>query len=150
MQESSSSFFSRIFNKIQTLENSQPLKYKQIFESALAARTRLSVDRPFLRSTGRSTGCPTESWVLSVGRPGGRPSSFLVHIVHAGRPGRSTGQPAPAAVGLFSAAVSLRLRRRFPRRSLDDPSMMLINFPISKLSLSNKCNAVTILIVIVQ
>ena len=77
---------------------------------------------PFHRSTGRSTGCPTESWVLTVsrvGRPGGRPSSNTVHVVHIGRPGRSTdllilwtvdraGRPPPLfpAALLFSAAVS--------------------------------------------
>ena len=46
MQESSSLFLLKdLLQEIQTLENSQLLKYKQIFKSALAARTRLSVDR---------------------------------------------------------------------------------------------------------
>ena len=103
-------------------------------------RTRLSVDRPvdrpFHQSTGQSTGCPTESWVLSVGRPIGRPSFNLCTLCTSGRPGRSTGEPVLLLL-LFFCCCSLRLRRRLPRRSLDDPSTILINFPISKLSLSN-------------
>ena len=87
--------------------------------------------RPTLPPVDRSVDwVPTESWVTSVGRPTGRPRFNLCTLCTGGR-------PAPAAVDLFSAAVSLRLRRRLPRRSLDDPSTILINFPISKLSLSN-------------
>ena len=145
MQESSSKPFSRIFNKIQTLEKQQPLNIL-IFETAdfhpnptvgrPGGRPTLppvdrAVDRVPNRELGhfsRSIGWSTELQlvhVVHVGRPG-RSTELL--ILRAGRPGRSTGQPAPAVVGLFSAAVSLPLRRRLPRRSLDDPSTIHVNF----------------------
>ena len=58
--------------------------YSQAFRS-----TARSTD-PIHRSTARSTGCPTETWAITVrqcGRPDGRPLSDPVHVVHV----RSTG-----------------------------------------------------------
>ena len=96
---------------------------------------------PFHRSTGR----PTESWVLLVGRPGGRPSSILVYVVHVGRPGRSTEHLLLRAVDRTSApaAVSCFLLLLLPssfvvdffgdhsttlRRSLSTSSAILLSF----------------------
>ena len=109
------------------------------FLPAPACRSTGRSTDPFHRSTGRSTGCPTESWVLPVGRPGGRPSSNLVHVVHVGRPGRSTEHlllravdrtgrlktPVLLLFGYFLTAASFvflsSTSSAITRRSLDDP-----------------------------
>jgi len=136
-----------------TLETSHNPFIQQIFETAENTRTRLSVDRavdwPFHRSTGRSTRCSTESWVTSVGRPDGRPNYFLVHVVHIGRPGRSTELLLVRAVDRAGrphfcsccccAVLSLYLPSSFvvdflgdhsttPRRSLSTFSAILLSF----------------------
>ena len=134
------------FTSNKTLEI--PYLYKQISKSAIAACTRLSVDRavdrphPPVDRTGRPF--PTESWVTSVGRPG----YLLVHVVHVGRPGRSTDLLLVRAVdrvgrqhNLFCcccAVLLLLLPSSFVDDFLDDPSMILVDFLDNILSLSNR------------
>ena len=102
--------------------------------------------KPDCRSTnlhlGRPVGRPkiTESWALTVRelRLTGRSTASEPCACCACRPTRPVDRPAYfSAAAAISCCCSLRLRRRLPRRSLDDPSAILINFPISKLSLSN-------------
>ena len=86
------SCYFRCYNK--TLEN--PYKYNRFLNQQSQPATRLSVDRavdrphPPVDRTGRLF--PTESWVTSVGRPGGRPSSS------SGRPGGRSLRPMCTSV----------------------------------------------------
>ena len=136
--------------QVQTLETKTAFKYTDFRISrkipapncrSTGRSTDRAVDRPFHRSTWRSTGCPTESWVTSVGRPGGRPSSFHVHVVHIGRPGRSTNYLLVRAVDRAGRPLSLFcccyfLLLLFPSPfvvdflgdHLDDPSAIHVSF----------------------
>jgi len=133
MQESSS--------KIQLSDTFKTLGQKPVFiptgfqnrkAACPACRSTGRSTDLFYRSTGRSIGCPTESWVFTVsrlGRPGGRPLFDPVHVVHIGRPifwycGRSTG-PVDRHVCFyccyFLRPVPSSVRYRLPWWSLDDP-----------------------------
>ena len=141
MQESFSKTF---FRRYKTLELNNSLKYTDFrnsrFSPELDCRsTGRSTDLP--RSTGRSPGCPTESWALTVrdyGRPVGRPPSDPVHAVHVGRPVRSTDQPVFCCCCYFVLLFPSPFIVDFLGDHLDDPQQSIINFPISKLSLSNR------------
>ena len=113
------------------------LKYNRFPNLQIATRpacrsTGRSTD-PFHRSTGQSTGCPTESWVFTVsrlGRPPGRPSFWYC--------GRSTGpvdRPTCFLLLLlssaaFSSSTSLAITSTTPRQSMLTSSAIF--------SLSNK------------
>ena len=101
----------------------------------------MSVDWRSTDPFHRSTGCPTESWVLSVGRP----SSILVHVVHVGRPDRSTDLLLLRAVDRTSAPTTVSCflllllpcpfvvdflgdHSATPRRSLSTSSAIVLSF----------------------
>ena len=145
-------------NQTQTLELNNSLKYTDFRNNRFSPEPDCRSTDLFHQSTGRSTGCPTESWALTVrfyrstGQPTGcpteswaltvrdcgRPPSDPVHAVHVGRPGRSTDQPVFCCCCYFLLLFPSPFVVDFLGDHLDDLSAILINFPISKLSLSNR------------
>ena len=140
MQESSSLFLLQ-----DLLQDTNPRNQQQPLNTTDFRISRFP-PKPDCRSTGRSTD-------LHPGRLVGRPN-LTESLALTVRELRSTASEPCAccacrstwpvdrpacfsAAAAISSCYSLRLRRRLPRRSLDDPSTILINFPISKLSLSN-------------
>ena len=153
MQESSSKFQPSAATH-ETL-GKNPYLYQPVFKTENAAR-------PACRSTGRSTdpfhrstGYPTESWVLTVsrvGRQGGRPSSNTVHVVHVGRPGRSTEALILRAVDrptcfllllLFSAAVSFTFSSSTSLAITSTTPQQFMSTSSAIFSLSNNFHIVT-------
>ena len=126
---------SHISRKLKNFQHSQnPRQNPYLYQQVSKTETQPA---PACRSTGRSTD-------PSTGRPGAQQrvgylqsgfsvdravdrSLTLCTLCTCGRPGRSTAEPVLLLL-LSSAAVSLHLRRRLPRRSLDDPSTIHVNF----------------------
>ena len=132
-----------------------PAFIKQFSETAIAARTRLSVDRavdrplpPVDRSVNRAPNRELGTFSRSTGRstelhPCARRSTGPVDRAPAtagGRPGRSIELLLLLLLTCFVAAASFVFCRRLPRRSLDDPCRLPLQYSLFPTWLSSFLN----------